>query len=126
MIGSNLRSMYYSLFQVRSFASCSHTTDPKEVAFYNNHASKWWDSNGQFSPLLHFNSVRIPFIERQVQRTGMQQFESSILKGLRILDVGCGGGFLSEALAEKGAEVVGIDVAEQSIKVKKRSLCNER
>lgn len=114
MILPSLRFFGVSPFLARC---SSGTADPKEVRFYNKHAEEWWDPKGPFALLLKFNAIRIPFIERQVVRALGKTREDGALQDVRVLDVGCGGGFLSEGLAEKGAKVVGIDVSVESIKV---------
>lgn len=77
-----------------ALAHCGATTstaNQKEIDFYNKHAQNWWDPKGPFKALLPYNDVRIPFIERQLQRTRTAESvakTSPILKGVRILDVG--------------------------------------
>ncbi|QLG89857.1 bifunctional 2-polyprenyl-6-hydroxyphenol methylase/3-demethylubiquinol 3-O-methyltransferase UbiG [Chitinibacter bivalviorum] len=80
--------------------------DDGEIAKFSALAHKWWDKTSEFKPLHEINPLRIGFID---QHAG--------ISGLKILDVGCGGGILSEGLAERGAEVTGIDLAEKSLKV---------
>lgn len=80
--------------------------DPAEVTRFNALASRWWDPAGEMRPLHQMNPVRVGFIR-----------ERTSLTGARCLDVGCGGGLLSEALAREGATVVGIDLAEDSLAV---------
>ncbi len=92
--------------------------DPDEVAKFEAMASEWWDPEGKFKPLHMMNPVRLEFITREIaahfnrNRAGEQPFT-----GLRILDIGCGGGLLSEPMARLGAEVVGADAAEGNIAV---------
>ncbi|PWW39244.1 3-demethylubiquinone-9 3-methyltransferase [Idiomarina loihiensis] len=81
--------------------------DPEEIAKFSALASRWWDPDGEFKPLHKINPVRLGFIENHTEG----------LFGKNVLDVGCGGGLLSEAMAERGAKVTGIDLAEQSLKV---------
>ncbi|WP_417434733.1 bifunctional 2-polyprenyl-6-hydroxyphenol methylase/3-demethylubiquinol 3-O-methyltransferase UbiG [Idiomarina abyssalis] len=81
--------------------------DPEEIAKFSALASRWWDPDGEFKPLHKINPVRLGFIENHTEG----------LFGKKVLDVGCGGGLLTEAMAERGAEVTGIDLAEQSLKV---------
>lgn len=122
---STLRFAVSPSLLVRCTSNPNSTVDPKEIAFYNQHAAQWWDPTSQFVPLLHYNRVRIPFIEKQLERstgTTTVSSSSSVLKDVRILDVGCGGGYLSEGLAEKGAIVIGIDVSEETVKVNKHNL----
>ncbi|WP_410500270.1 bifunctional 2-polyprenyl-6-hydroxyphenol methylase/3-demethylubiquinol 3-O-methyltransferase UbiG [Chitinibacter sp. S2-10] len=85
--------------------------DEAEIAKFSALAHKWWDKSSEFKPLHEINPLRIGFIE---QHAG--------IKGLKILDVGCGGGILSEGLAERGAQVTGIDLAEKSLKIAKLHL----
>jgi len=81
--------------------------DPEEIAKFSALASRWWDPDGEFKPLHKINPVRLGFIENHTEG----------LFGKKVLDVGCGGGLLSEAMAERGAQVTGVDLAEQSLKV---------
>lgn len=81
--------------------------DPKELAKFSELAHKWWDPESEFRPLHQINPLRLNWIEQTVGR----------LDGLKVLDVGCGGGILSEAMAQRGAQVLGIDLAERSLKV---------
>lgn len=80
--------------------------DQSELAKFSALASKWWDPNSEFRPLHEINPLRLNWIH-----------ERANLKGKKVLDVGCGGGILSESMAHKGAEVLGIDLAEKSLKV---------
>lgn len=86
--------------------------DPAEIDKFQSIASRWWDRESEFKPLHDINPLRVAYIERQAQG----------LEGKQILDVGCGGGILAEALAHKGACVTGIDMAELSLKVAKMHL----
>ena len=82
--------------------------DPEEVKKFNDIAEKWWDLEGEFTPLHQINPLRLNFIKERTE-----------LKGKRILDIGCGGGILSEALSKAGADVIGIDASTQTIGVAK-------
>ena len=82
--------------------------DPEEVKKFNDIAEKWWDLEGEFKPLHQINPLRVNFIKERTQ-----------LKGKRVLDIGCGGGILSEALSSAGADVIGIDASSQTIGVAK-------
>lgn len=82
--------------------------DPAEIAKFEELASRWWDRNSEFKPLHDINPLRVDFIDR-----------ISSLAGKTVLDVGCGGGILSEAMAHRGAEVTGIDMGEAPLKVAK-------
>jgi 2-polyprenyl-6-hydroxyphenyl methylase/3-demethylubiquinone-9 3-methyltransferase len=82
--------------------------DPAEIAKFEELASRWWDRNSEFKPLHDINPLRVDFIDR-----------IGSLAGKTVLDVGCGGGILSEAMAHRGAEVTGIDMGEAPLKVAK-------
>ncbi len=86
--------------------SADATSDPAELAKFEAMASRWWDPAGEFRPLHALNPVRLDFIE---SRAG--------LRGLRVLDVGCGGGLVSEGMARRGAQVTGIDLASGPLEV---------
>ena len=94
------------------------TVDPNEVAKFEAMAAEWWDPNGKFKPLHMLNPCRLDYIIDQISaefdrdRKGTRPFE-----GLRILDIGCGGGLLCEPMARLGAEVVGVDAAARNIPV---------
>ncbi len=93
------------------------SVDPAEVARFSAIAAQWWDPNGKFAVLHRFNPVRIAWIRDQT--TALLQREPVSLKplaGLRLLDVGCGGGLLSEPMARLGADVVAIDPSEKNIR----------
>ena len=75
-----------------------------DIGSFQQHGSAFWDVQGQYRTLHQINPARLQFVERFV-----------VLSGLRVLDVGCGGGILSEALAERGASVLGIDLAESAL-----------
>lgn len=82
--------------------------DPAEIAKFEELASRWWDRDSEFKPLHDINPLRVDFVDRIGQLAGKQ-----------VLDVGCGGGILSEAMAHRGAEVSGIDMGEAPLKVAK-------
>ena len=82
--------------------------DHDEVNKFDELAAKWWDKEGEFKPLHQINPLRVGFIK-----------ERSTLEGKKVLDVGCGGGILAQALGELGAEVTGIDASEKTIGVAK-------
>jgi 2-polyprenyl-6-hydroxyphenyl methylase/3-demethylubiquinone-9 3-methyltransferase len=80
--------------------------DPAELEKFASLAHRWWDKNSEFKPLHAINPLRLNYIDQQVG-----------LLGKRVLDVGCGGGILSESMAQKGAVVTGIDLGEKALKV---------
>jgi 2-polyprenyl-6-hydroxyphenyl methylase/3-demethylubiquinone-9 3-methyltransferase len=81
--------------------------DPAELAKFSALAHRWWDPTSEFRPLHEINPLRLAHIERMAQG----------LAGKRVLDVGCGGGILAEAMARAGAKVTGIDLADKPLKV---------
>jgi 2-polyprenyl-6-hydroxyphenyl methylase/3-demethylubiquinone-9 3-methyltransferase len=89
-----------------SAAAVHGNHDPAEIARFDNIAQRWWDPKGEFRPLHALNPVRLEYL---ATRAG--------LAGKRVLDVGCGGGLLSEAMALRGATVTGIDLGEATIEV---------
>ena len=92
--------------------------DEAEVAKFAAMAEAWWDPHGKFRPLHRFNPVRLAYIrDRLCARFGRDPLAERPLQGLKVLDVGCGGGLLSEPLARLGAEVTGLDAAERNIRV---------
>ena len=94
------------------------TVDPAEIAKFEAMASEWWDPNGKFKPLHMLNPCRLDYIIDQVSAEFTRDpREPKAFKGLRILDIGCGGGLLCEPMARLGAEVVGVDAAARNIPV---------
>ena len=84
--------------------------DPQELAKFSELAHRWWDPNSEFKPLHQINPLRLDWIERQLGAGGV--------RGKQVLDVGCGGGILAEAMARRGAAaVLGIDLATKPLKV---------
>lgn len=91
--------------------------DPGEVAKFTAMADEWWDPAGKFKPLHKFNPVRLRYIrETAEQHFGLEPNLKRPLEGLRLLDIGCGGGLVSEPMARLGAEVVSVDASEANIK----------
>jgi 2-polyprenyl-6-hydroxyphenyl methylase/3-demethylubiquinone-9 3-methyltransferase len=84
----------------------SVNVDPKELEKFSQLAHRWWDPNSEFKPLHDINPLRLKWID-----------DAAGLRGKRVLDVGCGGGILSESMAARGAEVTGIDLSEPALKV---------
>ena len=94
------------------------TVDPAEVAKFEAMAAEWWDLDGKFKPLHMMNPVRLGYITEQIAAEfGRDLNDDAPFKGLRILDIGCGGGLLCEPMCRLGAEVVGVDAAERNIPV---------
>ncbi|MBB6252492.1 bifunctional 2-polyprenyl-6-hydroxyphenol methylase/3-demethylubiquinol 3-O-methyltransferase UbiG [Nitrospirillum iridis] len=93
------------------------TVDPGEIQRFSAIAAEWWDEAGKFRPLHKLNPVRLEYIrDRLCAHFGRDPLAPQPLKGLRLVDIGCGGGLLSEPLARMGADVVGIDAAERNVK----------
>jgi 2-polyprenyl-6-hydroxyphenyl methylase/3-demethylubiquinone-9 3-methyltransferase len=98
--------------------AASASVDAAELARFSALASEWWNPRGKMAPLHKFNPVRLGYIRDQVTRHfGRNPKRLDSLKGLRILDIGCGGGVLSEPLARLGATVIGADPAAANIEV---------
>ncbi|MDG1520355.1 MAG: bifunctional 2-polyprenyl-6-hydroxyphenol methylase/3-demethylubiquinol 3-O-methyltransferase UbiG [Yoonia sp.] len=96
----------------------TNTVDPSEIAKFEAMAAEWWDLEGKFKPLHMMNPVRLDYITRQIAAEfGRDLHGPTPFAGLRIADIGCGGGLLCEPMARLGAEVVGIDAAERNIPV---------
>lgn len=94
------------------------TIDPDEVAKFEAMAAEWWDPNGKFKPLHMLNPCRLDYITAQIASEFDRDLSSDApFDGLRILDIGCGGGLLSEPMARLGATVVGADAAEGNLPV---------
>ncbi len=94
------------------------TVDPKEIAKFEAMAAEWWDLEGKFKPLHMLNPTRLDYITRQIA----SEFDRDLMTdkpfaGLRVLDIGCGGGLLCEPMARLGAEIIGADAAEGNIPV---------
>jgi 2-polyprenyl-6-hydroxyphenyl methylase/3-demethylubiquinone-9 3-methyltransferase len=94
------------------------SVDAAEVERFSRHAADWWDTRGPMAALHKFNPVRLAYIRDQAAaRFERDPKKLDCLKGLRMLDIGCGGGILSEPLARLGAQMVGADPAEENIAV---------
>lgn len=89
--------------------------DPAEIEKFSALASRWWDPNSEFKPLHAINPLRLKWIEQQIAPNAPE----TALQGRKVVDVGCGGGILAEAMARAGGEVTGIDLAEKSLTVAK-------
>lgn len=96
------------------------TIDQAQVDRFSAMAAEWWDPKGKFRPLHKFNPVRLAYIRDRVSENfGRDAKAPQPLKGLRLLDIGCGGGLLSEPMARMGADVVGADASEKNIMIAK-------
>ena len=94
------------------------TIDPAEVAKFEAMAAEWWDPKGKFRPLHLMNPCRLDYITAQIAAEYNRDLKAALpFAGLRILDIGCGGGLLSEPMARLGATVVGADAAPRNIPV---------
>jgi 2-polyprenyl-6-hydroxyphenyl methylase / 3-demethylubiquinone-9 3-methyltransferase len=90
--------------------------DPAEVERFSRIAAEWWDPKGKFAPLHKFNPTRLAFIRDQaLHRFGRDPAARRPFEGLRLLDIGCGGGLLSEPMSRPGFTVVGVDASERNI-----------
>ena len=98
--------------------TATNTIDPSEVAKFEAMAAEWWDPNGKFKPLHMLNPCRLDYITSQIAAEFDRDLTKPLpFKGLRLLDIGCGGGLLSEPMARLGATVVGADAAGGNIPV---------
>ena len=96
------------------------TINKEEIQKFSNLADEWWDVKGKFKPLHMFNPIRIEYIISKIKNYfEIQNNKEYFLKNLNILDVGCGGGLISEPLSRLGANVTGIDASEKNIKIAK-------
>jgi 2-polyprenyl-6-hydroxyphenyl methylase / 3-demethylubiquinone-9 3-methyltransferase len=94
------------------------TINDDEIAKFSAMAEEWWNPNGKFRPLHKFNPVRLGYIREQVLRHfGRDRAPMRPFEGLRVLDIGCGGGLLCEPMARLGSTVVGADAAERNIRI---------
>ena len=94
------------------------TVDPREIAKFEAMAAEWWDLQGKFKPLHMINPCRLDYITAQISAEfGCDPGAERPFAGLRMLDIGCGGGLLCEPMARLGAEVVGVDAAARNIPV---------
>lgn len=112
------RGVRNSLGWYKSYGTQSTTVDQTEVSKFSKLAEQWWDPNGPMAPLHSLNRCRVSYVRSLLcNHFSRDANDSTPLVGLSILDVGCGGGLLSESLARLGATVLGIDVSEQNIGV---------
>ena len=97
----------------------SNTINKKEIEKFSKIAEEWWNPQGKFKPLHKFNPIRISYIKDNIIQTFKLKNQKSPLKNVKILDIGCGGGLLSEPMCRLGADVTGIDASDKNIKVAK-------
>ena len=105
----------------------TNTADIREIEQFSLLSNRWWDKSGPFSALHKMSNARIEFIKNNANRiVNNEKTETQILDGLECLDIGCGGGILSERLSRLGARVTGIDASESSINVAKQHSIKSR
>ena len=103
------------------------TINKEEIQKFSELASEWWNPEGKFKPLHMFNPIRIEYILEKIKdHYSIKNQNGNILKGLNILDIGCGGGLISEPMCRLGANVTGIDASEKNIKVAKLHSANSK
>ncbi len=96
------------------------TIDPKEIEKFTAMADEWWDEAGKFKPLHQFNPIRISYIRRKIiEHFALDAKAIKVFSDLKILDIGCGGGLISEPFARMGANVTAIDAGEKNIAIAK-------
>ncbi len=95
------------------------SVNKKEIEKFSKMASEWWDPEGKFKPLHKFNPIRIKYIKEHVIKNYNLKNRTKPLSGINILDIGCGGGLLSEPMSRMGANVTGIDASDKNIKIAK-------
>lgn len=94
------------------------SVDPEEIARFEAIADEWWDPNGKFRPLHKLNPVRLQYVrDRLCEHLGREPISPGCLKGLKVIDVGCGGGLLAEPLTRMGATVTGIDATDKTVEI---------
>ncbi len=91
----------------------------KEIEKFSKIAAEWWNPEGKFKPLHKFNPIRIKYIKENIINNFKLKNKTKPLEGINILDVGCGGGLLSEPMSRLGANVMGIDASDKNIKIAK-------
>ena len=97
----------------------SNTTNKQEIEKFSKMATEWWNPEGKFKPLHKFNPIRIRYIKDNIINHLNIKGKNKPLNNLEILDIGCGGGLLSEPMSRLGANVTGIDASEKNIKIAK-------
>ncbi|MDC1112556.1 bifunctional 2-polyprenyl-6-hydroxyphenol methylase/3-demethylubiquinol 3-O-methyltransferase UbiG [Candidatus Pelagibacter sp.] len=97
----------------------TNTINKEEIEKFSKISEEWWDPQGKFKPLHKFNPIRISYIKENIIKSLNLENKKIPLKNVKILDIGCGGGLLSEPMNRLGAEVVGIDASDKNIQVAK-------
>ena len=95
------------------------SVNKKEIEKFSNMADEWWDPHGKFKPLHKFNPIRIKYIKENIINHYKTKNKNKPLSGINILDIGCGGGLLSEPMCRLGANITGIDASIKNIKTAK-------
>ena len=95
------------------------SVNKKEIEKFSKIAAEWWNPDGKFKPLHKFNPIRINYIKKNIIENFKLKNKIKPLSGISVLDIGCGGGLLSEPMSRMGANVTGIDASEKNIKVAK-------
>ena len=95
------------------------TINKKEIEKFSRMAEEWWNPSGKFKPLHKFNPIRIAYIRDNIIKTFKLKDKNKPLEKIKILDIGCGGGLLSEPMCRMGAQVTGIDASEKNINIAK-------
>ena len=96
-----------------------NSINKKEIEKFSKIAQEWWNPNGKFKPLHNFNPIRIKYIRENIVKDFNIKSSNKPFKNIKILDIGCGGGLLSEPMCRLGASVVGIDASKKNIEVAK-------
>ena len=97
----------------------NNTINKKEIEKFTKIAEEWWNPEGKFKPLHKFNPIRISYIKENIIKSFKLENKKNPLNNIKILDVGCGGGLLSEPMCRLGAEVTGIDASDKNINIAK-------
>ena len=97
----------------------TNTINKKEIEKFSKIAEEWWNPDGKFKPLHKFNPIRISYIKENIIKTFNLKANKTPLNDIKILDVGCGGGLLSEPICRLGAKVTAIDASKKNIEVAK-------
>ena len=97
----------------------NNTINKKEIEKFSKIAEEWWNPEGKFKPLHKFNPIRISYIKENIIKSFKLENKKNPLNNIKILDVGCGGGLLSEPMCRLGAEVTGIDASDKNINIAK-------